>query len=191
VFFLGLWVVILRVLNFSRDIPRCNTNSSNQTLAAPSFYPDDDDAHRSEDPTASSCFIINLLTYPLKMGDSRIQQTWKKEGNRNKSTHVEFHPFCQQSAKHAPRRASRSLASRKPATQRNMRRESGTGAIAGPTVRQARRSFGRSSRRLQNSVVEWSWGGWWNNNRRLSKGYIVRGKIRVVVFCLNHNFVAF
>jgi hypothetical protein len=37
-------------------------------------------------------------------------------------------------AKHAPRRASRSHASRKPATQRNLRPESGTGGIAGPSV---------------------------------------------------------
>jgi hypothetical protein len=86
------------------------------------------------------------------MGDSRIQQTWKKEGNHNTTTHLEFHAFCQQAQ--STRHDDRAPPAHQESPQRNATCAGNRGREHCRTVgRQARRTFGRSSGRLKNSVV--------------------------------------
>jgi hypothetical protein len=71
------------------------------------------------------------------MGDFRIQQTWKREGNHNKTTHLEFHA-CLVNKRHDERAALPRIKKARNATQRNLRPESGKGAL--PDRRSASRA---------------------------------------------------
>jgi hypothetical protein len=105
VFFSDLCVAILGVLRFSRYSLMQHQHQQPNTCCS-KLLP-----RRwwcAQIWSSNSFFLLHhqSITYPLKMGDFRIQQTWKREGNHNKTTHLEFHAFCQQT----PRRASRATA---------------------------------------------------------------------------------
>jgi len=110
------------------------------------------------------------------------------ESQQNNASRISC--ICSTTAKHAPRRASRSHASRKPATQRNLRPESGTGGIAGPSVGRRAPDFRSVVPSPENSIVV-VFGEFWPKEPPVIKQVYCVRKIRVGWCLFEPQFVAF